>query len=187
MANKRFRYVLAHAYSSGNDDFYLDDVTIFENGTIGVDNYVADVISAQDYYAFGMLMPDRTFNDPNRNGYRFGFNGKEMDNEVKCQGASYDNRMRIYDPQLGKFLSVDPLSNSYQWYSPYHFAGNTPIWAFDIDGLEEAFATDHCELRTGKNTRTYALNSNPKPEDIVSIQFKYCEGRLRQKRQPNKN
>jgi hypothetical protein len=45
--------------------------------------------------------------------------------------------MRIYDSRLGRFLSVDPLTKSYPWYTPYQFAGNTPIWAIDLDGLEE--------------------------------------------------
>lgn len=30
---------------------------------------------------------------------------------------------------------------TYPFYSPYHFAGNTPIWAFDMDGLEPVFTT----------------------------------------------
>jgi len=34
-------------------------------------------------------------------------------------------------------LSVDPLTASYPWYTPYQFAGNKPIEAIDIDGLEE--------------------------------------------------
>jgi hypothetical protein len=33
-------------------------------------------------------------------------------------------------------LSVDPLAQSYPWYTPYQFAGNTPIMAIDLDGLE---------------------------------------------------
>jgi hypothetical protein len=33
-------------------------------------------------------------------------------------------------------LSVDPLSKQYPWYTPYQFAGNTPIQAIDIDGKE---------------------------------------------------
>lgn len=33
-------------------------------------------------------------------------------------------------------LSVDPLSKSYPWYTPYQFAGNRPIDAIDYDGLE---------------------------------------------------
>jgi len=32
---------------------------------------------------------------------------------------------------------VDPLTKSYPWYTPYQFAGNKPIIAIDLDGLEE--------------------------------------------------
>lgn len=34
------------------------------------------------------------------------------------------------------FLSVDPLTSSYPMLTPYQFAGNTPIRAIDLDGLE---------------------------------------------------
>jgi RHS repeat-associated protein len=68
--------------------------------------------------------------------YRYGFNGKEMDNEVSGTGNSYDYGFRIYNPRIAKFLSVDPLTRKYPFYSPYHFAGNTPILSTDIDGLE---------------------------------------------------
>jgi RHS repeat-associated protein len=43
--------------------------------------------------------------------YRYGFNGKENDNEAKGEGNQQDYGMRIYDPRLGRFLSMDPLSN----------------------------------------------------------------------------
>lgn len=66
----------------------------------------------------------------------FGFNGKENDNEVKGNGNQQDYGMRIYDNRSCRFLSVDPLTNKYPWYTPYQFAGNTPIQAIDIDGLE---------------------------------------------------
>jgi RHS repeat-associated protein len=75
--------------------------------------------------------------------YRYGFNGKENDNEVKGEGNQQDYGMRIYDPRLGKFLSVDPLTMEYPWYSPYQFAGNKPIWAIDLDGTEEAYSNVH--------------------------------------------
>jgi hypothetical protein len=41
---------------------------------------------------------------------------------------------------VGRFLSTDPLQKTYPWYTPYQFAGNKPIFAVDIDGLEEASA-----------------------------------------------
>ncbi|WP_429065577.1 RHS repeat-associated core domain-containing protein [Chitinophaga sp. W2I13] len=69
--------------------------------------------------------------------YRYGFNGKENDNEVKGEGNQIDYGMRIYDPRIGKFLSTDPLTKQYPHYTPYQFAGNTPIQAIDLDGAEE--------------------------------------------------
>jgi RHS repeat-associated protein len=99
-----------------------------------IDYNTADVISAQDYYPFGMIMPGRTI--VNGSGYRYGFNGKENDNEVKGTGNQQDYGMRIYDPRLAKFLSVDPLTNKFAWFSPYQFAGNTPLRAIDKDGEE---------------------------------------------------
>jgi RHS repeat-associated protein len=77
--------------------------------------------------------------------YRYGFNGKEMDNEVSGTGNSYDYGFRIYNPRIAKFLSVDPLSPKYPWYTPYQFAGNKPIRFIDLDGLEEAGFERMCD------------------------------------------
>jgi RHS repeat-associated protein len=68
--------------------------------------------------------------------YKFGFNGKWNDNEVKGLGNQQDYGMRIYDARVGRFLSVDPLTKDYPWYTPYQFAGNSPIQAIDVDGAE---------------------------------------------------
>ena len=98
--------------------------------------YNAQVVSVSDYYPFGMGIKEREWSDSSF-GYRFGFNGKEQDNEVAGSGNSYDYGFRIYNPRMGRFLSVDPLTSSYPWYTPYQFAGNKPIVAIDLDGLEE--------------------------------------------------
>ncbi len=82
-----------------------------------------------------MLLPNRHHNTPD---YRYGFNNKEVDNEIKGEGAQYDYGFRIYDPRVGRFLSTDPLFKGYPWYTPYQFAGNKPIAFIDLDGLEEA-------------------------------------------------
>jgi RHS repeat-associated protein len=69
--------------------------------------------------------------------YRYGFNGKENDNEVKGEGYQQDYGMRIYDPRLGRFLSTDPLTSGQPFYSPYIFTGNKPILAIDKNGEVE--------------------------------------------------
>ncbi|MDP4131034.1 MAG: RHS repeat-associated core domain-containing protein [Bacteroidota bacterium] len=90
--------------------------------------YTADVKSAQDYYPFGQTMPGRTYS----NLPRYTFNGKEYDPETGYQ----DYGMRMYDG--GRFISPDPLTKKYPYYSPYQFAGNNPIRYIDLDGAEPA-------------------------------------------------
>lgn len=90
------------------------------------------------YYPFGSAIQSRSYAS---GAYRYGFNGKEIDKGEEGMGgggSTYDYGFRIYNAQLGKFLSVDPLSPSYPWYTPFQFAGNMPIVAVDLDGLEEA-------------------------------------------------
>jgi RHS repeat-associated protein len=83
-------------------------------------------------------MPGRKFTS-SVSKYRYGFNGKENDNETVGTGeGTQDYGMRIYNPALGKFLSVDPITDEYPELSPYQFANNTPIVAIDLDGLETA-------------------------------------------------
>ena len=53
------------------------------------------------------------------------------------RGDQVDYRMRVYDGRLGRFLSVDPLSQKFPWYTPYQFAGKTPVQSVDLDGLED--------------------------------------------------
>lgn len=82
-----------------------------------------------------MQMPGRSYTASS--SYRYGFNGKEKDPETYGEGNIYDYGFRIYDPRLGRFKSVDPLTQSYPWYTPYQFAGNKPILCIDLDGAEE--------------------------------------------------
>jgi RHS repeat-associated protein len=113
-----------------------------QNGpdTTVVTSFNAEVNSAQDYFAFGAIQNYRNFNSGK---YRYGFNGKENDNEVKQDyngnnniGAQQDYGERIYDPRIGRFLSVDPITQKYPELTPYQFASNTPIIASDLDGRE---------------------------------------------------
>ena len=67
-------------------------------------------------------------------GYRYGFNGQEKDDEVKGGGNSYDFGARIYDPRLGRWLGIDPHTSKYPMHSPYNAFNNNPIIYVDPDG-----------------------------------------------------
>jgi len=97
-----------------------------------VDYYTAEIVTANDYYPFGMQMPGRKYSIAGK--YRYGFNGKEKDDEINGEGNTYDFGERIYDSRIGRFFSVDPLEEDYEDISPYAFASNNPIFFVDENG-----------------------------------------------------
>jgi RHS repeat-associated protein len=110
---------------------FIEFLTGFSSGN--TDNFVAEIANGSNTTATSSL----TANGGMDNVYRYGFNGKENDNDIE-EGAQ-DYGLRIYDPRLGRFLSVDPLTRSYPYYTPYQFAGNTPIANIDLDGAEPKY------------------------------------------------
>ncbi|MCA6437410.1 MAG: hypothetical protein IM600_03765 [Bacteroidetes bacterium] len=88
----------------------------------------------KEYCLFGAPMPGRNFN---AGDYRYGFSGMENDNEVKGTGNSIAFESRIYDPRLGRWLSIDPLFKDRPFATPYQFCSNNPIFYVDPDGNSE--------------------------------------------------
>jgi len=112
------------------------------------------------------------------NGYRYGFNGMEIDklDEGIGGGSTYDYGFRIYNPSLGKFLSVDPLAASYPWYTPYQFAGNNPIIAIDLDELEEAIVTKY-KINNKTRISIKLINPNERVDHLAhgKLGFDYLD------------
>ena len=73
---------------------------------------------------------------PPSDRYRYAYNAKES---LRSFGGRYDYGFRMYDGGIGRFLTVDPLASTYPFYSPYHYAGNSPILYVDLDGGEPAY------------------------------------------------
>jgi RHS repeat-associated protein len=111
-----------------------------ENGSSGIVAYYdANVMSYSDYYPFGMVMPGRSnpLNMVDAEGYRYGFQGQELDDEIKGQrGTSVNYEYRMHDPRIGRFFAVDPLASKYPWNSPYAFSENQVIHMVELEGLE---------------------------------------------------
>ncbi len=96
-----------------------------------VSGYEADVVSASDYYPFGMLMSGRSYSSPD---YRYGFNGKEKIKELNGEGVNYDFGSRLFDSRLGSWLSLDPIMECYPQLSPYSYCAGNPIYYIDHAG-----------------------------------------------------
>ncbi len=123
----------------------LSVITDRKLGTAG--DYSPDVVAYNDYYPFGMLMPNRHGNTAD---YRYGFQGQELDNEIKGEGNSLNYKYRMHDPRVGRFFAVDPLTAKYPHYTPYSFSGNRVIASTELEGLEEKTVIHYLELHDDK-------------------------------------
>jgi len=81
-------------------------------------------------------MPGR---NANPGSYRHGFNGMEKDDELKGNGNSYDFGARMYDPKIGRFLSLDPQAKKQPGWSAYKAFLDNPIIYVDPTGETEYF------------------------------------------------
>ncbi len=99
-----------------------------------------------DYYPFGSPMQTRSWSS---GAYRFGFNGKEKDDEIKGDGNFCDYGMRNYDTRIGRPFCVDMLASKYPELSPFQFFTNNPILNIDLDGLEGLQYLEITKLKDG--------------------------------------
>ncbi len=92
------------------------------------------VVERRSYRAFGV----ETQSDGE--GARTSYIGREKDNESDLGfGACPEalrRRVRMYEPDYGRFLSVDPLWMKYLPLQPYQYAGNDPVNMLDDNGKE---------------------------------------------------
>jgi hypothetical protein len=103
-----------------------------DNDTL-INYYHADLLSAQDYYPGGMLMPGRSYSS---DSYRFGFNGQEKTNEISGSGNHYSAQFWEMDPRIGRRWERDPVVKHHE--SPYAILGNNPIWFVDLNGADSS-------------------------------------------------
>jgi RHS repeat-associated protein len=87
--------------------------------------------STSDYSGFGVQLDGRT---SETEGYRYGFQGQERDDEVKGDGNTINYDYRSYDHRIGRFNLIDNQASKLTSFSPYSFAANSPILFIDFKG-----------------------------------------------------
>jgi RHS repeat-associated protein len=68
------------------------------------------------------------------NPYKYKYQGQERQDEL---GLNWDSfKWRNYDYAIGRFMSIDPLTEEYDDWTPYAFAGNQVVHSRELEGLE---------------------------------------------------
>ncbi len=63
----------------------------------------------------------------------YSYNGKEFQNELGL--GWYDYGARFYDPQVGRWWSMDAMAEERFWVTPYNYVQNNPVIKVDLEGL----------------------------------------------------
>ncbi|MFO7767680.1 MAG: RHS repeat-associated core domain-containing protein [bacterium] len=84
-------------------------------------------VAGYDYYPYGLNLRSSVNAGAS---CRFLFGGKELDSELSLD--LYYFEARFYNPEIGRFVSPDPLRIG---WSPYPFANNNPLRWVDPTGL----------------------------------------------------
>lgn len=105
---------------------HLGNVRVVINGN-KLSNGEVDVVSYADYYPYGTTLTLQSGAD-----YRNGFQGQYAEADNVTGWNNFE--LRMYDPEIGRWMSTDPAG---QHYSPYVGMGNTPVLNVDPDGGED--------------------------------------------------
>ncbi|MFL0087636.1 DUF4329 domain-containing protein [Tenacibaculum maritimum] len=126
-----FKYVYQYKDHLGNVRLSYTD-----NNNDGVITPSTEIIEESNYYPFGLK--HKGYNNitnslGNSVAQKFGYNGKELNEELGLQW--HDFGARNYDASLGRWMNLDPLAEQMRRHSPYNYAFNNRIFFIDSDGM----------------------------------------------------
>jgi RHS repeat-associated protein len=175
-----YKYVYNYTDHLGNVRLSYQDIN--KDGIVAN----SEILEESNYYPFGMKHSG--YNSGNLQvNYKYKFQGTERQDELGLNWDSY--KYRNYDYAIGRFMSIDPLTEEYHTWSPYVFSGNRVVDARELEGLEpylvtgRAFIPDktlpnpaavvsNTKSFAGDNRSDYRLNTNAyRTEQKVRVDF----------------
>ncbi len=121
-----FLYIYVSNETQNWDVFFND---------LSVQHYSGPIVEETHYYPFGLVMAgisSKVYGKLENKKQRF--QGQEFNDALNVN--YYEFRYRNHDPQIGKFIQIDPLSDKYPYNSTYAFSENKVTGHIELEGLE---------------------------------------------------
>ena len=106
-----------------------------------------EVLERNDYSGFGKRLASSVTSPAAEIANRYRFSGKE---EQSFAGVPWqDFGARMYDPDLARWTTPDPLAENYPGISPYVYCNDNPVNIVDTDGEAIDFVMDVISVGCG--------------------------------------
>jgi RHS repeat-associated protein len=122
-------YLYVYTSNESADNVFFDNVMAAQA--------VGPLLEVTHYYPFGLTMEGISSNALKGSNYpenKKKFASQDLDQELDLNW--YQFKYRSMDPQIGRFVQIDPLSNKYPSNSTYAYAENKVTMGTDLEGLE---------------------------------------------------
>ena len=131
MVVQKSGYLYVYVSNESNMNVYFDDVV--------VNHKSGPVLEVTNFRAFGSEIATLGERAYGKLQNKYLYNGKELQSKEFSDGSGideYDYGARHYDPLLGRWMVVDPLSETSRRWSVYNYCYNNPLRFIDPDGMK---------------------------------------------------
>jgi RHS repeat-associated protein len=125
IAIKKNGYFETFVVNETSQDVWFDNFKILSQESI--------LVQETHYDPWGLELTGIGYEYAGVKKNKYLYNGKELIEDAGLQ--YYDYGARMYDPVIGRWGVVDPLSDQMRRHSPYNYAFDNPIRFIDPDGM----------------------------------------------------